>query len=193
MGSIVAQRFVQQHGDELAGAVFCGTFGSIESLEGVLKMAEAVAQGEAAGAPSVLQPQMFSGFNARFEPKTTGFEWLSRDASEVAKYAADPLCGFSLTNGSFAQMLHGFADAWKPENEAHVPTALPILIVAGENDPAGAATGSVAALAERYRALGVADLTVTIYPDDRHELLNELDRDRVEADLVAWFEAHLGA
>jgi alpha-beta hydrolase superfamily lysophospholipase len=193
MGSVLAQRYVQLHGGELAGAVFCGTFGSVDGLDAVLQMADAMALGDAASAPSALQPQMFAGFNAPFEPKTTGFEWLSRDEAEVRAYADDPLCGFPLTNGSLAQMLHGFADAWLPEHEAAVPVELPLLVVAGANDPAGAATGSLAKLVERYRAHGIRDLTVTIYPDDRHEILNELDRDTVEADIVAWLEAHLRA
>ncbi|MBD5634682.1 MAG: alpha/beta hydrolase [Candidatus Eremiobacteraeota bacterium] len=192
MGSVFAQRFIQLHGAYLAGAVLCGSFGAIEGLEGILQMADAMAQGAGAAVPSALQPQMFAGFNAAFEQKT-GFEWLSRDESEVRKYVDSPLCGFPLTNGAMATMLHGFADAWRAENEARIPVDLPILIVAGAKDPAGAATGSLAALAERYRALGVRDLTVTFYPDDRHEILNELDRERVTSDLIAWFDGHLSA
>ena len=192
MGSILAQRFVQTHGAQLAGAVFCGSFGGIEHLDAVLQMADGAAAGDAATAPSVLQPQMFAGFNAAFEAKT-GFEWLSRDDAEVMKYVNDPYCGFPLTNGSMAVMLHGFADAWRAENEALVPLELPLLVVAGEADPAGAATGNLAALVDRYRAHGERDLTFTLYRDDRHEILNELDRSTVRADIVRWLEAHVPA
>jgi alpha-beta hydrolase superfamily lysophospholipase len=136
---------------------------------------------------------MFAGFNAPFEPKTTGFEWLSRDAAMVRAYADDPLCGFPLTNAAMASMLHGFANAWRAENEAHVPKTLPILVVAGADDPAGAATGSLQALVDRYRSLGVADLSVSLYPGARHEILNETNRDHVYRDLIAWFDAHLPA
>ena len=192
MGSILAQRFVQLHGAELAGAIFCGSFGSIDHLDAVLQMADGAATGTAAHAPSALQPQMFAGFNAGFAPKT-GFEWLSRDEAEVQKYVDDPYCGFLLTNGSMATMLHGFADAWRTENEAHVPDDLPILVIAGAADPAGAATGNLAALVDRYRANGVRDLTFTLYPDDRHEILNELDRATVLHDLLAWLDVHVPA
>ncbi len=192
MGSILAQRFVQLHGAELAGAIFCGSFGSIDHLDAVLEMADAAASGTAAHAPSTLQPQMFAGFNAGFAPKT-GFEWLSRDEAEVRKYVDDPYCGFLLTNGSMATMLHGFADAWRAENEALVPLDLPILVIAGAADPAGAATGNLAALVDRYRARGVRDLTFTLYPDDRHEILNELDRATVLRDLLGWLDARVPA
>ena len=193
MGSVLAQRVIENYGSELTGAVLCGTFGSIDHLDAVLQAADGAAAGAAGALPSELQPQMFAGFNAAFEPKTTGFEWLSRDVAEVKKYVDDPYCGFLLTNASMATMLHGFADAWRAENEANVRTDLPILIIAGAEDPAGGATGSVDALADRYRALGVRDLTVTLYPHDRHEILNELDRESVRADVVAWLDAHVTA
>jgi alpha-beta hydrolase superfamily lysophospholipase len=193
MGSVLAQRFVQVHGSELAGAVFCGTFGAIDGLDAILGMADAAAAGTAASEPSTLQGQMFAGFNAPFEPKTTGFEWLSRDEAMVRAYADDPLCGFPLTNAAMASMLHGFANAWSAKNEALVPTALPVLVVAGADDPAGAATGSLQALVARYRSLGVADLSVALYPGARHEILNETNRDDVYRDLIAWFDAHLPA
>jgi alpha-beta hydrolase superfamily lysophospholipase len=193
MGSVLAQRFIETYGGELTGAILCGTFGNIEHLETVLQMADGAAAGAAASLPSELQPQMFAGFNIAFEPKTTGFEWLSRDEVEVQKYVDDPYCGFLLNNASMAAMLHGFADAWRAENEATVRPDLPILIIAGADDPAGGATGSVEALADRYRALGVRDVRVTLYPQDRHEILNELDREAVRTDVVAWLDAHLPA
>ena len=193
MGSVLAQRVIQTDGDALAGAVLCGTFGSIDQLDAILGMADGAAAGAAGAEKSVLQVQMFSGFNAPFEPKTTGFEWLSRDEEQVRRYVEDPYCGFPLTNASMATMLHGFADAWRADNEATVKAELPILIIAGERDPAGAATGSLQGLADRYRARGARDLTVTLYPDDRHEILNELDRERVFADVVAWLDAHVAS
>lgn len=193
MGSILAQRIIESYGGELTGAILCGTFGNIEHLDAILQVADGAAAGAAASLPSELQPQMFAGFNAAFEPKTTGFEWLSRDKAEVQKYVDDPYCGFLLNNASMAAMLHGFDDAWRAENEAKVRTDLPILIISGADDPAGGATGSVHALAERYRALGVRDLHVTLYPHDRHEILNELDREGVRADVVAWLDAHVMA
>jgi len=92
-----------------------------------------------------------------------------------------------------ATMLHGFAEAWRAENEALVPVDLPILVIAGAADPAGAATGNLAALVDRYRANGVRDLTFTLYAEDRHEILNELDRATVLRDLLAWLDARVPA
>jgi alpha-beta hydrolase superfamily lysophospholipase len=194
MGSVLAQRFIQQHGTDVAGAVLSGSFGSIDHLDAVLQVADEAAAGAAAAHPSDLQPAMFAGFNAAFDAKT-GFEWLSRDDVEVRTYVDDPFCGFPLTNGSLAAMLHGFDDAWKPEHEARVPATLPLLFIAGDADPAGAATGNLQALVERYRANGSEDLTLTLYPNARHELLNECEPERSAAvrEIVAWLDEHATA
>jgi len=192
MGSIVAQRYIQLHGAELAGVVFSGSVFGLPGLEQIIEIATAAAQGEAADRPSELFAQMFAGFNAPFEQRT-GFEWLSRDASEVQTYVDDPLCGFPFSNGMLADFLRGWGDAWNIASDGSVPRRLPILIFSGELDPVGNDTQTVRALADRYRALGVQDVELVFYPGARHEMLNETNRDEVQADVVAWLDKHLPA
>jgi alpha-beta hydrolase superfamily lysophospholipase len=192
MGSILAQRFIALRGSTLSGAILSGSFGVIEGLDALVAIARHAAEGDAATQPSPLVAQMFAGFNAQFTLRT-GYEWLSRDAAEVDAYVADPLCGFTFSNGLLAEMLGGFAQTWQPENEARIPTTLPILIFSGDQDPAGGNTVSTQALADRYRALGVRDLRVIFYPEARHEMLNERNRDEVERDVIAWLDAHVPA
>jgi alpha-beta hydrolase superfamily lysophospholipase len=122
--------------------------------------------------------------NARFEPARTGYDWLSRDAAEVDRYVADPLCGFEL-------MQAGGRPAPLPDtDDRQVPRALPVLILNGTEDPVGGAAGGER-LAGHYRSLGLADVTFRGYPGARHELLNETNRDEVLADLLRWLTARL--
>jgi alpha-beta hydrolase superfamily lysophospholipase len=69
-----------------------------------------------------------------------------------------------------------------------VPKALPVHLVAGEVDPVGGA-GAVEEVAAGLRRAGVRDVTTRVWPGARHEVLNELNRDEVEDDLVAWLGA----
>jgi alpha-beta hydrolase superfamily lysophospholipase len=142
-------------------------------------------------APSSLQRTMFAGFNKGFAPQTTGFEWLSRDAAEVEKYAGDPRCGFTFSNRLLLDMLRGYVETWQPANERGIPASLPVLFFSGALDPVGGNTRGVTALAERYRALGLRDVQVRFYPDGRHEMLNETNRDEVVRDVVTWLDAHV--
>ena len=70
-----------------------------------------------------------------------------------------------------------------------MPKSLPIHIIGGARDPVGATLGG---LIDAYRAAGL-QVTARFYPDARHELLKETNRDEVEADLVAWLEGVLVA
>jgi alpha-beta hydrolase superfamily lysophospholipase len=191
MGSILAQRFTQLHGDLLAGTILSGTFGVLDNADATIALAEQAAAAGGDDTPSALAGGMFASFNTRFAPERTGFEWLSRDEAEVQRYVDDPYSGFAFSNGLLRDHLRGWAETFAPENEKKLPASLPFLIFSGEEDPVGRDTLSVRALAERYRELGVHDLTLTFYPGGRHEMLNETNRDDVTRDIITWLDAHV--
>jgi alpha-beta hydrolase superfamily lysophospholipase len=192
MGSVLAQRYAQMHGDELAGLILSGSFGSAPNIGAGIAAAQAVRLVRGDRAPSPLQRTMFADFNKPFE-HDTGFEWLSRDDAEVRKYVDDPRCGFTFSNRSMLDMLRGYVETWKRENERRIPMRLPVLLFSGELDPVGRQTKSVTALADRYRALGLTDVEAVFYPDARHEMLNETNRDEVVHDVLTWLDARLPA
>lgn len=91
------------------------------------------------------------------------------------------------------RFVRGFSVAmdeiWRPENEDRIPRDLPIFVACGEKDPAGGFTETAQILLDRYQALGVEDLTVTFYPDARHEILNETNHDEVRRDMLGCLDA----
>lgn len=112
----------------------------------------------------------------------SGFEWLSRDAEVAAEFIADPLC-FSAD----ILKLFGLADSLRfYGTPAHgLAEDVPILIVSGSDDPLSRGDG-LQKLAEAYRARGVRNVTLRVYPEARHELLNETNRAEATADIIAW-------
>ncbi|NND74686.1 MAG: alpha/beta hydrolase [Ilumatobacter sp.] len=191
MGSFIAQQYVQQWGDGLAGLVLSGTAGGLDLDDATMAIITALGEGDGADEPSEVFAAMFGGFNEPFAgPDATGFEWLSRDADEVAAYVADPWCGFPLSNGYVADMLAGTAATWTPEAEANIPRDLPVYVMGGAQDPVGGENvQSVKDLVARYEAAGIGPITLKLYDGGRHEMLNETNRDEVETDLVAWLDA----
>lgn len=111
----------------------------------------------------------------------SGFEWLSRDPATAQAFLADPLC-FAAN----IPKLFGLAEAAKlfgtPAKEV---ANVPMLIVSGGQDPLSRGDG-LARLAQAYRARGLRDVTLRIFPDARHELLNEVNRDEAIAEIVTW-------
>jgi alpha-beta hydrolase superfamily lysophospholipase len=190
MGSVLAQRFAQLHGASLRGLILSGTFGSAPKIGAGIAAAQVLALTRGGRSPSPLQSTMFADFNQAFSQQP-GFEWLSGDAAEVRAYVDDPRCGFTFSNRLLLDMLRGYVQTWKPRNERAVPRDLPVLLFSGELDPVGRNTAAVTELADRYRALGLVDVTVKFYPGGRHEMLNEINRDEVVRDVLAWLDAHV--
>jgi alpha-beta hydrolase superfamily lysophospholipase len=169
--------------------VLSGTSGSLDGADELEAILLAVEEAEGADQPSALFSAMFAGFNEPFAGSTsepTGFEWLSRDTVEVAAYVDDPWCGGDLSNGFVTDMIRGMATMWDPAAEAQIPRTLPVLLIAGDQDPVGGFGESVRALHDRYDAAGIGPLELRLYRDARHELLNETNRDEVQSDLLDW-------
>jgi alpha-beta hydrolase superfamily lysophospholipase len=176
MGSLAAQLFVLDHGDEIDALILSGSTAFDIVAE---------AMGDPAGV------KLDNAFNAPFEPARTPFDWLSRDPAEVDRYIADPLCGFTVSPEGMASMFALSARTAYPAALANLPAGLPIYIMAGDADPLNNGLVLLNVLAERYRAAGVPAVTTAFYAGGRHEMFNETNRDQVTSDMIAWLDRAL--
>jgi alpha-beta hydrolase superfamily lysophospholipase len=191
MGAALAQRFIQLHGELLSGVMLSGSPGIRPNLEQAAAYTAQVAQGDKAEQVSELFKQSFALFNEGLGPIKSGYEWLSRDDAEVQKYVDDPWCGFPFTNRLVAEMSQCALAAARTESIARIPTSLPIFLFAGTHDRVGGNGEFINTLAALYRDAGIAEVEVTLYPEGRHEMLNETNRDQVHRDVLAWLNNHL--
>jgi alpha-beta hydrolase superfamily lysophospholipase len=190
MGSIIALAAAEREGDDLSGLVLSGPIGVAPELaDSVTALDAAVAAGMGDQVLDALGP-----FNQPFEPARTPFDWLSRDPSEVDKYVEDPLCGeqMPLTHAYAAGVFGLAVRGASPEAVADLPDGLPVLLLSGERDPVGGVGGrQVTALADLLRDRGLP-VEQRLYPDARHEVFNETNRDEVTDDLTTWIDQRLG-
>jgi alpha-beta hydrolase superfamily lysophospholipase len=189
MGSFLGQTYIAEHGRELAAAVISGSAGPPPPALVVAKPVIAVERWRLGprGKSPIVQSLLFGAQNKPLRPARTDFDWLSRDPAEVDKYIADPLCGFGLTNQLASDLVGALGDLGSPKLAARIPKTLPIYIFSGARDPVGV---SLQGLLDVYKAAGL-DVTAKIYPDARHETLNETNRDEVTRDLIAWLDARV--
>lgn len=195
MGSFLSRGYAIRHGADLAALVLSGTAGD-PGLLGKVGQTLATAQAKVRGrkhTSGLMDKLTFGQYNAAFKPTRTAFDWLSRDEAEVDKYVADPKCGEVFTAGFYSDLLGGFGEINSDSKVAAVPNDLPILLISGDKDPVGDSGKGVKSVAAQLERAGVKDVTVTLYPDARHELLNETNRDEVTADVLAWIAKHLPA
>lgn len=195
LGSFLVRDLASQHGDELAGMILTGA-GTGPGVAGLAARAFVRGQGFFKGPrhlSGTLDQLMFGGYNSYFVPSRTSFDWLSRDEAEVDAYLMDPMCGFVCTAALYEDVLKGAAAVASPRLIARTPVDLPVLIASGEMDPVGEQGRGVRELAAAYRKAGIKDLTTLLYPQARHEILNETNRDEVTADILRWIEQRIPA
>lgn len=192
MGSYIAQAYLLHHSASLDGAILSGSNFQPVALyraAGVIARLERARQG-LRGRSALIDFLSFGSFNKSFKPNRTAFDWLSRDPLEVDKYINDPLCGFRCTNQLWIDLLGGLQQISKASNLAQIDPGLPIMVMGGECDPVSEGK-RLKSLAHALREAGCQNLLLTIYPQARHEVFNETNRDEVTADVLKWLEQAL--
>lgn len=129
----------------------------------------------------------FGGYNRKFG-SLKGRQWLSRNEENVAAYVKDPLCTYRFTLNGYYNLFYSIHMLSDEEILDRMPKNLPVFLVAGEDDPVGNAGKSVKKVYEQFKRLGMKDVTLKLYPQDRHEILNEVDREDVYKDIFQWME-----
>jgi len=194
MGSMLSQQYLYRFGSELDAAVLSGSPGLGGAFS--LWLSHTIARFESwrhgpAGHSELLQNLLFGKSNEPFDgPDATGFEWLSRDEAQVRHYVDDPACGFVLRAGSIVNLMAGARQARKKRFIAEIPEELPVYVFSGQADPVHDEEKGLNRLLERYRAV-IRNVDYRRYPDGRHEMLNETNRDEVVADLAGWLRQAL--
>ena len=193
MGSYLARQYIQRYSEDLAGAIIMGT-GTESKVVLIMGQRMCVAQAKKHGwkyRDRKINKMVLGSNNRRIDSERTPVDWLSRDEKAVDSYMANPLCGFIFTLNGFHEMFTSIRDAQHRENVAKIRKDLPLLLISGAKDPVGSYGKGVTKAGERYRAAGIKDVEIKLYPEDRHELLNELDKDQVYADILSWLEKHI--
>ena len=161
MGSLIGLAYLTQHSAGLAGGVLCGFAADVNDAAATGALLRSVAD---AGMRDQPASDLLSSNNAAFEPARTGFDWLSRDEDEVDKYIADPFCGDGnpLTYGYFLDLF----DVLAPACDQLGSISCPVLVIAGDQDPAAAMGAHATTLTTSLAAAGVP-VECTLYEGAR--------------------------
>ena len=193
MGASVALNFLLRHSARVhAAAIWNGNFSA--GLLGQVALGILAWERFRLGSdvPSRILPRLtFQAWGKAVPNHRTLFDWLSRDEAEVAKYIADPLCGWDASVSMWRDVVGMALNGGKDAGFGGMRRNLPVSIVGGEKDPASDYGKAVDHLAKRMRAMGFSNLVSKVYADTRHESLNEVNRDVIMADFAAWADGVL--
>ena len=194
MGSFMARTILAKYPDSgITAAVICGTgWQPSAALPVLIKVVEGICKATGETNPSEkLQQMVFGGYNKLIANPRTPCDWLTRDEQIVDAYVADPLCGFTPACGLLRDMMKGIHYIQQPKNLKNMKKHLPVLFIVGQEDPVGPYGKGVEKAAEAFRKAGMINVACKLYPDCRHEILNELNKEEVFGDVAKWLAPYV--
>ena len=188
MGSFYGRQYLCEHGNELDGAIIMGTgLEPLMTVKAGMMVCKLIASFKGWKYRSNLVNNMaFGAYNKKFEPTRTRADWLTKDEKIVDYYINEPRCSFQFTLNGYYNMFSGIARLHDETYLNKMPKDLPILFVSGQDDPVGSFGKEVEESAQSVKKIGCKNVEVKLYPNDRHEILNETDKKQVYEDLHNW-------
>lgn len=187
MGSFLVRTYAIQNSDYLDGLIVCATGGPLPLLSFVghnlAKLQKAFLGGLKTG--HLINKLSLGGYEKAYG----GLGWLTRDPAVVEEYSRDELCGFVPTLALFENLLYGTRFTNKKKNIAKMRKDLPVLFIAGDGDPVGNFGKGVTKVYKMFAEAGIKDLEYKLYPEARHELLNETNKDEIFNDILNWLNS----
>lgn len=188
MGSFILRNYLCRYGSGIDGAIIMGTGmqprSAVKLARGLSRVLGAV-QGQKHKS-ELVNAMAFGSYNKRIAHPASRMDWLSTENEEVRKYLEDPLCGFTFTLNGFCTLFELIDRLYDRDYLEKMPKELPVLFLAGAEDPVGDYGAAPRRVADSFQAFGMQHVDCKIYPGMRHELVNEKGREEVDADILEW-------
>ena len=133
----------------------------------------------------LVEKLIFGNYNDTFADENDPKSWLAKDPAVRSAYAGDPLSGFKFTISAHKDLIHLLRFSNNKSWAKKLDKSIPVLLVSGECDPVGDYGKGVRKVNEMLEDAG-AQVTMKLYPDCRHEILNDYCGDEVYADILAF-------
>jgi len=192
MGSFLTRIYLSQHGEGIEAAIIMGT-GHMPApvLASGRELCKAISHTNGWHHRSkFVTVTAFGTYLKKIEAPNTISDWISRNPEVVKAYRADANCRFTFTLNGYDTLFAMIQKAQEKETISNTPKGLPLLFTSGLMDPVGNYGKGVKKVAAKYKEAGF-DVSEKYYENDRHEILNELDKDGVYEDLLNWLELEL--
>ncbi|HBL83690.1 MAG: hypothetical protein A2Y17_08880 [Clostridiales bacterium GWF2_38_85] len=184
MGAYIAQVYLSKYSEMVDGAILTGTGARNPVLPVGLMLSSIISKIKGSRFRSKLLYKMSNqSFNKGFEGGKTGFEWLSREQNICDKYAKDVMCNYIFTASAYYLLFKLYRKATDRNWAKYIQKDIPILVASGSNDPVGSFGKGPKQVFKGLQKYNI-NSGLKIYPDARHELTNETNRDQVYSDFI---------
>lgn len=192
MGSFIVRAVMANYSPDYDGVILCGTSGTNPMTALGLKVVRFLRFFRSGKAKSLfVTAGSFKNYNSRYEKVVTGYEWLSRDVKIQEAFTKDPYTHFTFSlagyNDLFNVLTYVSSDNWYNL----IPEELPLFVISGDMDPVGDWGEGVREVDEKLRRKDRKNYDMKLYPEMRHEILNEIGKEEVYEDIHAWINKYL--
>ena len=188
MGTLITRVLLQTDSQKYHKVVFTGypTYQAVAKLGIVLANLTKACRGAKYKA-EFFQNLSITAFNKKIKNTQTTCDWICANPATIQAYLDDPLCGFSFTCSAFGDLFHLVVIMHQPKRYTQVNTTLPILMLRGTDDPCTGGIKGATASQKTLRRAGFTNITAIDYPEMRHEILNEIDHQKVYDDILSFY------
>lgn len=185
MGSLIGRCYISKFGSDLAGAIFSGTIGPQPLVDSGIQLANMMMQKKGFKYRSKkLYELMFQVANKEIKNPISNYDWVTSRKDDNTNN--EPRFLFTVTGLRDMMILIKKANAFS--NIEKIPKKLPIYFFSGTDDPISEYGEGVKRIVKLYKKANIENVTYKLYLGDRHECLNEKNRDEVIDDLIKWLE-----
>ena len=185
-GSFITQRLIQKCPFHLNGVILCGSAylkNTIDTFAGKVITSLRPKNSHA----KLVEKVSFKQYNKKFK---TG-AWITRNEEIAKKYYLDKYCNKHFTNGFYHSLFKGMLGNYKKENIKNIPENLPIFIISGLDDPISKNGKRTEKLYKMYLKHNMTNVSLKLYKEARHELLNELNKDEIYNDILIFLNKNI--
>lgn len=187
-GSFLGQGYIQQNSGEIDGCILSGS-AMMNGPEVAIAKSVSSMQYKLCGQDkpaNLIKNLTFGQYEKPFKKEKRVNAWLNRDAEECEKYNNDPFCNYTMSIAFYKNFFDGLSKIYDGERLQAIRKDLPIYILSGDRDPVGKMGKLVTKLYDMYKGVGIEDVRIKLYELARHEIINELNKEEVYDDVVAW-------
>ena len=195
MGSFIARQYLEKYHNDLTGCILSGTTGKNNLSSVGVQVSNLIISAKGSNYVSKLVDNLAIGtYNRKFNNSTNevlGVEWLTRDKEVCKEYKLNPYCNFKFSTSAYKDVFKLITNINKNKWFKEIPKKFPIYIISGDMDPVGNYGKGVNQFYNKLIKTGHNDITIKLYKDGRHEMLNEINKEEVFLDLLQWIEKRI--
>lgn len=177
MGSLAARTYLKSDDTHINGLVLCGS-PSYNPLSPYARIFLQAYNAITGGRRRLERTQRFTSdlYNKDFEED--GFQaWMCSDPEERQRFFDDPECNYTCTTDCSLTLLMLMKETYSRKGWHVANPSLPILFISGENDSCMISMKKFHQSAGFMNSVGYTDVSSIIFPDMRHEVLNEIGKE----------------